>query len=498
MSRDVKRLDLNSVNDGLERAIRRSNNQLTQLIIEREREAIKIATQNAQDESRRHQRETDERIRRVSQDMESRIERVQSNLGARIDSQAREMNRQLARLDRRHTEALQAVNDNLWDALDQQGKAIQREVERIDSNIEVLTNGLQELAADVDRRFDEQDQRINTIVGDVRRLFDLREADDNTKILAAGQALALLEAIRERTPIKRFAPLEIRDRVAQMERRLQDVRNNPASVTISDANALIDEAIVMEKAAQREQAQWQAKQHTALTAARALLRIMQDNMNLEVNSIYDENQKEELQTDYWTHGAFSKLDKEIRELEQRIESGLLDLNELDEAIGKLKQLQQEADNLVKKAAELGSLSERRVIVSNDILNVMIGQGWELKEAPGFMGGDDEEDIREGTFAILRNRAVGEELSILVLPEERGDKMVNQIIFHRNDDTIEAPNAFHARMEQIKREIEKSGYKLGQLGEPQGGGDGKIPQLQEGSQLRQKGASQKVNARLRGH
>ena len=498
MSRDITRFDLNSVNYGLERAIRRSNNQLTQLIIEREREAIKIATQNAQDEIRRHQRETDERIRRVSQDMESRIERVQSNLGARIDSQAREMNRQLAELDSRHTKALKEVNDNLWDALDQQGKAIQREVERIDSNIEVLTNGLQELAADVDRRFDEQDQRINNIVGDVRRLFDLREADDNTKILAAGQALALLEAIRERTPIERFAPLEIRDRVAQMERRLQDVRNNPASVTISEANALIDEAIVMEKAAQREQAQWQAKQHTALTAARALLRIMQDNMNLEVNSIYDENQKVELQTDYWTHGAFSKLDKEIRELEQRIESGLLDLNELDEAIGKLKQLQQEADNLVKKAAELGSLSERRVIVSNDILNVMIGQGWELKEDPGFMGGDDEEDIREGTFAILRNRAVGEELSILVLPEERGDKMVNQIIFHRNDDTIEAPNAFHVRMEQIKREIEKSGYKLGQLGELQCGGDGKIPQLQEGSQLRQKGASQKVNARLRGH
>lgn len=503
MSRDIKSTDINGINDGLERAIRRSNDKLTAMIKESEREAIQIAAKNANDEIRRNKMEIEERISHISSNMESRIETVQRNLGARIDSQAKEMNRQLAQLDRRHTEALQQVNDTLWDALEAQGQTVQKEVDSIDRNIGMLANGLEQLSyglqgleRDVDRRFEEQEQRITAISGDVKKLFDIRQTDDNAKILAAGQALAILEAIRERTPVDRFAPLEIRDRVDIMERRLREIGNNPSSFTISDANALIDEAIVMEKAAKREQTRWIAKQHTALMAAKALLRMMQESMQLTVTSIYDENQQEELQTDYWTHGAFSKIDTDVRQLEQRIESEELTVNELEEAIEKLQQLQQKADELRMKAAELGILSENRVIVSNDILNVMLAQGWELKEDPGFMGGETDEDMREGTFAILKKTVTGEELSILVIPEERGDKVVNKIIFHRNDETNEAPTAFQTRMEQIKREIEKSGYKLGQLGEPQCGGDGKIPQLRQGNRLRKAGASKQLETSLR--
>lgn len=503
MSRDVKSTDINGINDGLERAIRRLNNKLTTEIKQSEQRAIQVATRNASDEIRRNKREIDERIIRINSNMEARIETVQRNLGARIDAQAKEMNRQFAQLDCRHTEALQQVSDTLWDALEKQEKVVQMEVERIDRNIGVLANGLEQLSSglhelerDVDRRFDEQEQRITAISRDVKKMFDARQADNNAKILAAGQALAILEAIRDRTPVDRFAPIEIRDRVAQKESRLLNVGNNPSSFTISDANALIDEAIVMEKAAQREQARWMAKQHIALMAANALLRMMQESMLLKVSSIYDESQQEELQTDYWTHGAFSKIELEVRQLEQRIESGQLSVNELEEAINKLQQLQKKADELRMKAAELGILSENRVIVSNDILNVMVAQGWELIEAPGFMGGETDEDMREGTFAILRKTATGEELSILVKPEERGNEVVNTIIFHRNDETIEAPTAFQTRMEQIKREIERSGYQLGQLGDPQCGGDGKIPQLRQGNSLRKAGASTQLENSLR--
>lgn len=503
MSRDVKSTDLNGINDGLERAIRRVNKSLHTEMEKRERNAIRTATEIASSEIRKNKRELENLVRNVSDKMESRIETVQRNLGARIDANARELNRRMAELDRRHTDALQQVSNNLWDALQTQGQVVQREVERLDSSIgvlagglEQLSSGLQELERDVDRRFNEQDLRITAISSDVKKLFDLRQADENVKILAAGCALAELEAIRERTPVDRFAPIEIRDRVAQMERRLREAGHNTVALTVSDANALLDEAIVMEKAAKREQARWMAKQHTALMAAKALLRMMQETMQLKVSSIYDENQIEELQTDYWTHGAYSKLEVEARQLEQRIESGQLSISELDDAIARLKLWHQQADELLLKAAELGILSENRVIVSNDILNVMIAQGWELKEDPGFMGGETDEDMREGTFAILKKTATGEELSILVMPEERGDKVVNKIIFHRNDETVEAPTAFQTRMEQIKREIERSGYKLGQLGEPQCGGDGKIPQLRQGSHLRKAGVSRQLKDRLR--
>lgn len=505
MSRDVKSTDLNGINDGLERAIRRVNNSLHTEIEKCERNAIRNATEIASSEIRKNKRELENLMRNVSDNMESRIETAQRNLGARIDANARDLNRRMADLDRRHTDALQQVSNNLWDALQMQGQVMQREVERLDSSIGVLAGGLEQLSSglhglerDVDRRFNEQDQRITAISGDVKKLFELRQADENVKILAVGCAIAELEAIRERTPVDRFAPIEIRDRVAQMERRLREAGYDTVALTVSDANALLDEAIVMEKAAKREQVRWMAKQHTALMAAKALLRMMQETKKLKVRSLYDEKEeleKEELDTDYWTHGAYNKLEMEARQLEQLIESGELSICELDSAIARLKLWHQQAEELLLKAAELGILSENRVIVSNDILNVMIAQGWELKENPGFMGGDTDEDMREGTFAILKKTVTGEELSILVMPEERGDKVVNKIIFHRNDEAVEAPTAFQIRMEQIKREIERSGYKLGQLGEPQCGGDGKIPQLRQGSHLRKAGMSSLLKDRL---
>ena len=147
MSRDVKSTDINGINEGLERAIRRLSNKLTTEIKQSEQRAIQVATRNASDEIRRNKREIDERISRISSNMERRIETVQRNLGARIDAQAKEMNRQLAQLDRRHTEALQQVSDTLWDALEAQGKVVQKEVERIDRNIGVLANGLEQLSS---------------------------------------------------------------------------------------------------------------------------------------------------------------------------------------------------------------------------------------------------------------------------------------------------------------------------------------------------------------
>ena len=160
----------------------------------------------------------------------------------------------------------------------------------------------------------------------------------------------------------------------------------------------------------------------------------------------------------------------------------------------METLQHQAESLIIEASELGTLSEQRVIVSNDVLNAMTKQGWELKSDPDFMGGETDNDWREGTFAVLHKPNTGEEVSILVLPEEKDGKKGNQIIFHRNDDLLESASAFQTRMEEIKREIEKSGYKLGALREPEHG-DGKVEQLRSRDAMSKRGASEKLRAIL---
>lgn len=503
MSRDIKGTSLTELNDGLERAVRRCKNQLTTAIADAERSAVRSAVRIANDNIYRSQREVLERIDRVNSNLSSRIETTQRQLGAKIDQQSRKFAEDIARMDRKHTDALHNLAVSVHDAMNAQDKYIESQVARIDKNIGILNTGLNavrhgmsELAKLTNERFAEQQREISAIQSDVKEIFDRQTADVNSRLLAAGAALALLDAIRERTDVERFAPRHMLDSIVLKEERLKNISKNPDSCSITDANNLIDEALVMENEAIRRRNEWEPIHKAALSSAVAVLKLLEASEIIKVPSLYDESE-EDLKADYWTHGAYRRALDEIRQIKAQIENAPADMDLLKDLQAKVEILQHRAEELIIEAAELGTLSEQRVIVSNDVLNAMINQGWELKGDPDFMGGEEDSDWREGTFAVLHKPNTGEEVSILVLPEEKNGKKGNQIIFHRNDDIVESAGAFQSRMEEIKREIEKSGYKLGVLREPEHG-DGKVEQLRNRDAMSRRGASEKLRATLSGN
>lgn len=501
MSRDIKGTSLNELNDGLERAVRRCKNQLTADIANAERNAINSAIRVSNENIRRAQQETQSRINQVNDNLSRRIENSQLQLGARIDDQSRRFAQELQTLDKRHTKALNDLSNAVAESIEAQNNYIESQVSRLDKNIGILNAGLNavnqsmnDLARETNERFRQQQGEITSIQKDIKSIFERQQADTNTKLLAAGAALALLDAIRERTDVARFAPQQLLDSIALKEERLCNIGDNPDSCTITDANNLIDEALVMENEAIRRKNEWEPLHKAALASAIAVLRLLEKSESIKVASLYDDGAEEDLQTDYWTHGAYSRILNEIRTLKAQIENAPADISTIKNLQKKVDELQQRAEHIIIEAAELGTLSEQRVIVSNDVLNAMVNQGWELKGDPDYMGGEEESDWREGTFAILHKPNTGEEVSILVLPEENNGKKGNQIIFHRNDDLMESAGAFQSRMEEIKREIEKSGYKLGTLREPEHG-DGKVEQLRDRSSMKRKGASEKLRKTL---
>lgn len=501
MSRDIKGTSLNELNDGLERAVARCKNQLTQSIANAERNAVNSAVRISNNNLWQARQELQTRINNASSQLNSRIENAQRNLGARIDENARRFAANLNAIDLKHTRALNDLNKAISKEIEAQDKYIESQVNRIDNNIGMLANGLNEmsrgmsdLAKRTNQRFQEQQKEIISIQNDIKNIFQRQENDTNSKLLAAGAALALLNTIRERTNVDKFSPKHMLDSVSLKEERLKNIKNNPDSCTITDANNLIDEALVMENEAIRRQNEWEPVHQALLASAEAILKLLQTSENIKVQSLYDENEEEELKVDYWTHGKYKKLLKEVETLKIEIENAPVDMQKLADLQKEVDTKQHQAEKLIIEAAELGTLSEQRVIVSNDILNSMVNQGWELQGEPDFMGGQEESDWREGTFAVLRKPNTGEEVSVLVLPEEKDGKKGNQIIFHRNDDLKESAGAFQSRMEEIKREIEKSGYKLGALKEP-GRGDGKIEQLRDKKSMRKKGAAQELQTTL---
>lgn len=502
MSRDIKGTSLTELNDGLERAVNRCKNQLTSAIADAERTAINTAIRISNDNIRRVQQQIQADINRVSGNLSNRIENFQRQLGARIDEQSKKFATELQNLDRNHTRALNELSNEVAKSMEAQNKYIESQVSRLDKNIGILNTGLKavsqgmsDLARQTNERFQQQQSQISSIQKDIKSIFERQQADTNSKLLAAGAALALLDAIRERTDVKRFAPSHMLDSIALKEERLRNIGNNPDACTITDANNLIDEALVMENEAIRRRNEWEPLHDAALSSAIAVLNLLEKSESIKVSSLYDDETEEELQADYWTHGAYQRTIREVKMLKEQIENAPVDIAAIKHLQEKVDELQHQAEKLIIEAAELGTLSEQRVIVSNDVLNAMVNQGWELKGDPDYMGGEEDSDWREGTFAILYKPNTGEEVSILVLPEEKNGKKGNQIIFHRNDELVESAGAFQTRMEEIKREIEKSGYKLSALREPEHG-DGKIEQLRERNSMKCKGASEKLRATLK--
>lgn len=502
MSRDIKGTSLDELNDGLERAVDRVRDQLLDEIADAEEYAIEQAINATNANIRRAQAEANARMDRISSGLTGKIETVQRQLGAKIDQQARQTAQQLQALDRRHTRALQDLSDALYDEIDAQNKRITKEVNRLDRNIGILSAGLRavndsvnDLAVSTNRRFQQQQRQIADIQCDIKSIFAQHAADQNSKILAAGAALALLESVRERTDVERFGPRHMLDSLALKEERLRNIANNPDACTITDANNLVDEVLVLENEAIRRQNEWEPAHKAVLSSAIAVLNMLETSETIKVPSLYDDSE-EGLKANYWTHGAYDRTLGEIKELKRQIEDAHVDMALLKKLQSRVNELQCRAENLIVEAAEQGVLSEQRVIISNDVLNAMINQGWELNGEPDYMGGDDESDWREGIFAILSKPGTGEELSILVLPEKNEMKNGNRIIFHRNDELMESAGAFQSRLEEIKREIEKSGYKLGALKEPEHG-DGKLEQLRKHESMRRKGAAQKLKQTLLG-
>ncbi len=501
MSGDCKELSIRGVNEAIRTAEKRFRNNVSNEIAG----AAKIAVRNAVEIADRHihyvQQDINEKINKVNNNLKNKIEQTQRQLGAKIDQQSRQTAQALQDLDRRHTKALRDLTDSVADAIKAQDRRITSEVNRIDRNMGVLADGLnsisrgiQELASSTNQKFRDQQQQLNSVQNDIKTIFDRQQSDTNNKLLAAGAALAILDAVRERTDVDRYAPKHLLDSIRLKEDRLRHIQSNPDSCTITDANNLIDEAIVLENEAIRNRAEWEPPHHATLTSAIAVLKMLEASEKIEVTSLHNENEVEELRADYWTHGKYGKVLAEIRRIKEEIENMPVDTRRLDELQSKINQLQRESENLLIEAAELGLLSENRVIFSNDVLNALVEQGWEFKEGD-FEGGEEDCDMREGIFAIISNPGRGEELTIRVFPQEEDGKVINKTLFHRNDNIHESTGAFRSRMEAIRKEIEKSGYEIGPLEAPGYGGDGKVEILRKPEELRRKGASQKLKKAL---
>lgn len=402
----------------------------------------------------------------------------------------------------REAERAEASRRRMQDALNK----AQRENRRLVENNEKMQSHLQQMETETRQRMKDLDSRMRAyegrldqaeqqIAGMQQEMNNLRQRFSDEKKAAreaVNMVVAEMDAVEKRTLIDRFVPVDaehVRDRIARL---LES--SNEGAVLAAQAEEAMTQVLQMEKDAIRRQQEHDAMVNETLIHLEAMLEVVNENRTIPHKT--EDGDVVEIENDYWSRGEYSKMKERLetmrKQLEDRYDPSLTTerLHEIDDEIDKTAS---QLESMTKTSVERAVLSQARMETVSDIMEVMYEQGWTVKQIhdqdAAYMGGNDqEEDWREGAFAVMENN--GQEVTIIVNPNE--DATQNNLIIHTNN-TDQTEDEYHRQVENIAREIGRSGYEVSV---PKSGGHQHIPEFDNSERLAEKGGARAIKERIR--
>jgi hypothetical protein len=467
MSRAIKISTIEQAED----ILNRQSNQLRSL----EYQLDNVANEAKQEA----QRVAEIRVNFLRQDIDIKIEGLEGDL---------------AEMDRKHRIALNKQANEFYNNLNK----LQDWTSNLIEDLEEKVNG----------SFKKQQSQIDSVRESVNHLYK-KEADEEKKAELMLKDLNLLvAAVGNRTNHAKYAPgkwNQLSERVKRIS--IADV---PSSTKISEAVNITNLLWELEEDILKAQLKFEAMHNMVLNEATELLQIMSKNRNELFFT--DENGKHlkdeagneiKVEIDFWTKGEYGKSEKRASEMKIQLET-LKDKPELSEErlkqiLAELGEIKATQSKMVILALQRGIASEDRVKISEEIINALMEQGFQINKmqngnpAHDFLGGELETDQREGVFAILKNPRTGTEISIIIHPDETLTK--NQIVFQRNDESSVTQDELRRSIEEVKKIIENKGYKMGSIASPEGTGDNKQFELADANALAKTGIKDNLKEQL---
>ena len=442
MSQHFKKLTLGGLNEVWNELMRRDYEQ-KQRIDKAQEEAIQAANRRA-----------DESVRRAKEEM---IRKLNNEVNCLQSS----TNQKLAELDREHRQRLSRMADQL------------------SGNLKSWTRN-----------------QLEPIQVNIRDIFQRFESEDKLAQEMTSFVDTLLEVVKRRTPVGHYTP----DQLKNIERRLRDLLNShhPAASNIATADNLLHEILEVEEEAIKLKIRHDQLVETTRARLEAVLTVINQN---HIISVDRNGEKADIETNFWTRNGYEDIQKRLEDLQHQLKEHSEDMSD-EEVEALLKRTEGENQNVLacmQEAIRLAILSQSRAEISLDIVNAMIRQGYILKRENGddafdYMGGEIPCDWREGFFAILQDPRTGDEISVMVTPNENGKD--NDIAFHLNgEEGIKTERQYIDDLRRIREEIMKSGYQLGEIEAPADGGGERMTLLESADSLRDAGSAEQLRKRM---
>ena len=514
MSREIKVCDVNTLNDVNDR-VRALQRSVLIDIADAQREALRTANYEAQRRIDAARQEMIDKMNRNTSYINSRLQSLDESQRRAMRSLADQVYGRISELNRSMTTRMDKQFDTIRQGMQSMDRSIRADMGRMQSdiydyikktqqwtkeNLEILNENIVQLGHEVDKRFEQQQAEIDNVRKDIGILFDEIKKRQNAKSEAILMAKELLQKINGRIDLSRFAPErwhEINIRVSSLDTVSDD------SACIAQAHEICIQAMLAEEEAWKNKLKIDSLAQLASAELKKVLEVV--NANREIKASHPDYPEEtvNLEADFWTRGQYQKIIEELECIKRTVDNPY-DKDITPEILGgyikRIAELESISTDLIQKSVERAILSENRVVVTEDIVTALIEQGYEVaiengKEAINYMGGEQENDWREGVYAILE-KGTGEKITIIVKPNEDATK--NQLIFHRNDNRNITDAEYIASLERIKKEIQRSGHPVGDLQAPADGGNTQIPELRSSESLSKKGAASIIEEQIVTH
>lgn len=448
-------------------------------------------------------REFSERTRRMQNNFENQLNAERERARAEARQQARieadrtrqEFNRQIntaingvneniRRIDEANSRRIQQLSDEIHTSINH----LQNDITRVDARVDNVNERLTNVVRQVNDRFEHQDARINNLETNVRNLYNYISDRSERGRQAAADALTMFNEYMKKYPIREYLPEE----AANIGTALECMPSIP-----EDAIPIAQQIIIDLQNAARQavtlHAAHQAMVEYTDSVLNAVLTMINNNRKFTYN---DEGEPVEIESDFWSRGRYSELQEEINALREEME-GNPDNDRLQAICIRSQELDAEAASIRETAIKKAMESEGRLILAENLVSAYIQQGYEIKLNPttkkeeiGYMGGDVDEDWREGVYAIVIG-PTGEEITVMVNPEDGRDG--NRILFHRNDTRPLTAQEYIDSIKRVCAISRKVGYEVEDPQAPEGCDDKIMEELSNGTEIKKRGTAEKVKA-----
>ncbi len=396
----------------------------------------------------RRQREHDQQDRQKQQrNYEQSIQQMNRQHGRVLNNIQQQMRSQREA----HAQALRKMQAAHKKQLDQRCDALANDLTHAEQR---FSDDMDTLKTDMDQRFTQEREAVEQRVSEQRRAMEhVMEAQRQglqAQLNAIQQDVANQEkaaaewiaSVREQLAFiednyrhEFFAPGEVARLRKDLALAENNHRNRMFEAALSSAQERFLEAGALCEKLDLLQHEWQtwrlmareslAMGRAALDAHRSfkLTDIAQDGVPIEARA-----NEIDVDVDYWTRGALSKLEHELADTDQRIEGEQAQVS-LDE----LKQFEQAGRDAMTNAPILAASSKMALIASTlranmqqDFAAKLIEAGYQVEDNV-WRGNDD----RNANHLFLRG-PTGDRLTIVIAPKQGQGLLSNKVDFYFND------------------------------------------------------------------